>query len=103
MIRWRELPYEQASWEAGEMDIPGMIEAQQTYWEHRYIMNNEQPPKRVLKDLKTWNKKEIDKKKPPTSVTVDVWLNLKKSYLYLFNFFSKFSVTQTSRKATRIC
>ena len=36
LIKWRDLAYDQASWENEEMDIPEFDVYKQTYWNHRY-------------------------------------------------------------------
>ncbi|KRY35153.1 Chromodomain-helicase-DNA-binding protein 3 [Trichinella spiralis] len=53
LIKWRELSYEQASWESDEFEIPNFYDAIQYYWDHRERMINEAPPKQVVKRLKT--------------------------------------------------
>ncbi|RVE66822.1 hypothetical protein OJAV_G00111280 [Oryzias javanicus] len=37
-IKWRELPYDQATWEAEDMDIPEFDPYKQQYWNHRELM-----------------------------------------------------------------
>lgn len=36
LIKWRDLPYDQSTWESEEMDIPEYDTYKQTYWNHRY-------------------------------------------------------------------
>lgn len=35
LIKWRELPYDQATWEAEDMDIPEFDVYKLQYWNHR--------------------------------------------------------------------
>ncbi len=35
LIKWRELPYDQATWEADDMDIPEFDPYKVQYWNHR--------------------------------------------------------------------
>lgn len=35
LVKWRELTYEQATWEPDDMQIPGINEAIDKYWLHR--------------------------------------------------------------------
>lgn len=35
LVKWRELGYEHATWEADEMDIPNFMEHVSKYWIHR--------------------------------------------------------------------
>lgn len=37
LIKWRELPYDQATWEAEDMDIPEYDTYKQQYWNHRWV------------------------------------------------------------------
>lgn len=36
LIKWRDLPYDQSTWESEDMDIPEYDTYKQTYWNHRY-------------------------------------------------------------------
>lgn len=36
LIKWRELPYDQATWESEDMDIPEFDLYKQQYWNHRF-------------------------------------------------------------------
>uniref|UniRef100_A0A3B3DHL2 Chromodomain helicase DNA binding protein 4 n=1 Tax=Oryzias melastigma TaxID=30732 RepID=A0A3B3DHL2_ORYME len=35
LIKWRDLPYDQSTWESEDMDIPEFDPYKQTYWNHR--------------------------------------------------------------------
>lgn len=35
LIKWRDLPYDQSTWESEDMDIPEFDTYKQTYWNHR--------------------------------------------------------------------
>lgn len=35
LIKWRELAYDQATWEAEDMDVPEFDTYKQQYWNHR--------------------------------------------------------------------
>lgn len=35
LIKWRELPYDQATWEAEDMDVPEFDPYKLQYWNHR--------------------------------------------------------------------
>lgn len=37
LIKWRDLTYDQATWEAEDMDIPEFETYKLQYWNHRYI------------------------------------------------------------------
>lgn len=36
LIKWRELAYDQATWESEDMDIPEFDLYKQQYWNHRW-------------------------------------------------------------------
>lgn len=36
LIKWRDLAYDQSSWESEDTDIPEYDAYKQTYWNHRY-------------------------------------------------------------------
>lgn len=36
LIKWRDLAYDQSTWESEDMDIPEFDTYKQTYWNHRY-------------------------------------------------------------------
>lgn len=38
LIKWKELVYEQATWESDDMEIPDLKEAIHKYWLHRYVL-----------------------------------------------------------------
>lgn len=39
LIKWKDLPYDQATWEAEDMDIPEFDIFRQQYWNHRSLMH----------------------------------------------------------------
>ncbi|KHJ49018.1 PHD-finger [Trichuris suis] len=86
LIKWRELSYDQASWEADEFEIPNFADAVQNYWDHRERMIGEPPPKSVAKRLKVLlanaqtaqapgaEKKKVERRRcmPPPQSTTDL-------------------------------
>uniref|UniRef100_A0A4W5QKY5 Chromodomain helicase DNA binding protein 4 n=1 Tax=Hucho hucho TaxID=62062 RepID=A0A4W5QKY5_9TELE len=68
LIKWRDLAYDQASWESEEMDIPEYDQYKQTYWNHRELMlGDEGRPGKKLKKMAKVKKSE----KPPANPVVD--------------------------------
>uniref|UniRef100_A0A914HC26 Chromodomain-helicase-DNA-binding protein 4 n=1 Tax=Globodera rostochiensis TaxID=31243 RepID=A0A914HC26_GLORO len=57
LVKWRELVYDQATWERDDFDIPGLEDAIFKYWMHRERMSGEQMPKYIQKKL---NKKRAE-------------------------------------------
>uniref|UniRef100_A0A3Q1GCX9 Chromodomain helicase DNA binding protein 4a n=1 Tax=Acanthochromis polyacanthus TaxID=80966 RepID=A0A3Q1GCX9_9TELE len=49
LIKWRELPYDQATWEADDMDVPEFDPYKVQYWNHRELMMGEdgRPGKKI--------------------------------------------------------
>lgn len=37
LIKWRDLQYDQSTWECEDMDIPDFETFKQHYWNHRYM------------------------------------------------------------------
>lgn len=35
LVKWRDLPYDQSTWEEDEMSIPEYEDHKQSYWRHR--------------------------------------------------------------------
>ncbi|CAD5232400.1 unnamed protein product [Bursaphelenchus xylophilus] len=54
LIKWSDLAYDQATWEADDMDIANYMEKINKYWTHRELMTNEKIPKSVLKKIEAW-------------------------------------------------
>uniref|UniRef100_A0A4W5NC09 Uncharacterized protein n=1 Tax=Hucho hucho TaxID=62062 RepID=A0A4W5NC09_9TELE len=68
LIKWRDLAYDQASWESEEIDIPEYDQYKQTYWNHRELMlGDEGRPGKKLKKIAKVKKSE----KPPANPVVD--------------------------------
>ncbi|XP_039619569.1 chromodomain-helicase-DNA-binding protein 4-like isoform X2 [Polypterus senegalus] len=80
LIKWRELPYDQSTWESEDMDIPDFDTYKQTYWNHRELMMGEdgKPPKKLK--LKTKVRK-LDR--PPENPVVDPTIKFERQPDYL--------------------
>ncbi|KAI6200928.1 hypothetical protein M3Y96_00786800 [Aphelenchoides besseyi] len=57
LIKWKELNYEYATWEADNFVVPGFNEAIYKYWIHRENMTNEKIPKSIERNLNAWREK----------------------------------------------
>uniref|UniRef100_A0A8B9TI27 DNA helicase n=1 Tax=Anas platyrhynchos TaxID=8839 RepID=A0A8B9TI27_ANAPL len=68
LVKWRDLPYDQATWEEDEMPIPDYDLHKLAYWKHREVFMGEDPaqPRRYKK-----KKKETPGEGPPDSPTND--------------------------------
>ncbi|KAL2080148.1 hypothetical protein ACEWY4_023941 [Coilia grayii] len=80
LIKWRELPYDQASWEAEDMDIPDYDNYKLHYWNHRELMMGDDG--RPGKKLKIKGKmKRLDR--PPENPVVDPTIKFERQPEYL--------------------
>lgn len=53
LIKWRDLPYDQASWESEDVEIQDYDLFKQSYWNHRELMRGEEGrPGKKLKKVK---------------------------------------------------
>ncbi|XP_053122030.1 chromodomain-helicase-DNA-binding protein 3 isoform X4 [Hemicordylus capensis] len=68
LVKWRDLSYDQSTWEEDEMLIPEYEYHKQAYWMHRELIMGEDPaqPRKYKK-----KKKELTSEDPPNSPTND--------------------------------
>ncbi|KAM4636423.1 chromodomain-helicase-DNA-binding protein 4 isoform 2-T2 [Discoglossus pictus] len=67
LIKWRDLAYDQASWEMEDVDIQDFDMYKQAYWTHRELMcGDEGRPNKKIKKVKP---RKLDR--PPDTPTVD--------------------------------
>ncbi|XP_031431623.1 chromodomain-helicase-DNA-binding protein 4 isoform X2 [Clupea harengus] len=79
LIKWRDLPYDQSTWESEEMDVPDFDSFKQHYWNHRDLMIGEEPrPGKKLKKVKV---KKMEK--PPANPVVDPTIKFDRQPDYL--------------------
>ncbi|XP_056141606.1 chromodomain-helicase-DNA-binding protein 4 isoform X2 [Lampris incognitus] len=80
LIKWRDLAYDQSSWESEDMDIPEFDTYKQTYWNHRELMVGEEgrPGKKLKKAVKV---KKTER--PPANPVVDPTIKFDRQPEYL--------------------
>ncbi|XP_075046157.1 chromodomain-helicase-DNA-binding protein 5 isoform X2 [Mixophyes fleayi] len=82
LIKWKDLPYDQCTWEIDDIDIPDYENLKQAYWNHRELMLGEdvRTPCRFKK-----NRKPKDEKleKPPLTPIVDPTVKFDKQPWYI--------------------
>uniref|UniRef100_A0A3B4UGT7 Chromodomain helicase DNA binding protein 4 n=1 Tax=Seriola dumerili TaxID=41447 RepID=A0A3B4UGT7_SERDU len=80
LIKWRDLPYDQSTWESEDMDIPEYDTYKQTYWNHRELMVGEEgrPGKKLKKTVKV---KKTER--PPANPVVDPTIKFDRQPDYL--------------------
>lgn len=44
LIKWKDLPYDQCTWEIDDIDIPYYDSLKQAYWGHRWAALHPRPP-----------------------------------------------------------
>ncbi|MBN3293395.1 CHD5 protein, partial [Polypterus senegalus] len=76
LIKWRDLPYDQSTWEVDDFKIPEYENFKQAYWNHRELMlGDEDRPESINKDEKL--------EKPPETPTVDPTIKFDKQPWYI--------------------
>ncbi|KAK7886895.1 hypothetical protein WMY93_026516 [Mugilogobius chulae] len=80
LIKWRDLPCDQSTWESEDMDIPDYDSYKQTYWNHRELMMGEEgrPGKKLKKQIKV---KKAER--PPANPVVDPTIKFDRQPEYL--------------------
>ncbi|XP_016893522.1 chromodomain-helicase-DNA-binding protein 4 isoform X2 [Cynoglossus semilaevis] len=80
LVKWRDLPYDQSTWESEDMDIPEFDTYKQTYWNHRELMVGEEgrPGKKLKKTVKV---KKAER--PPANPVVDPTIKFDRQPDYL--------------------
>ncbi|KAM9824004.1 chromodomain-helicase-DNA-binding protein 4a [Neosynchiropus ocellatus] len=80
LIKWRELPYDQATWEADDMDIPEFDTYKLQYWNHRELMMGDdgKPGKKIKVKGRV---KRVDR--PPENPVVDPTIKFERQPEYL--------------------
>uniref|UniRef100_A0A3Q2QLC6 Chromodomain helicase DNA binding protein 4b n=1 Tax=Fundulus heteroclitus TaxID=8078 RepID=A0A3Q2QLC6_FUNHE len=79
LIKWRDLPYDQSTWESEDMDIPEYDTYKQIYWNHELMMGEEGRPGKKLK--KTVKVKKAER--PPANPVVDPTIKFDRQPDYL--------------------
>ncbi|XP_039977494.1 chromodomain-helicase-DNA-binding protein 4-like isoform X3 [Xiphias gladius] len=80
LIKWRELPYDQATWEAEDMDVPEFDTYKLQYWNHRELMMGEEG--RPGKKIKVKGRvKRPDR--PPENPVIDPTIKFERQPEYL--------------------
>ncbi|KAM3920975.1 chromodomain-helicase-DNA-binding protein 5 isoform 10-T10 [Leptodactylus fuscus] len=82
LIKWKDLPYDQCTWEIDDIDIPDYEALKQAYWNHRELMLGEdsRTPNQFKKSRKS---KEDASEKPPLTPIVDPTVKFDKQPWYI--------------------
>ncbi|XP_044138087.1 chromodomain-helicase-DNA-binding protein 5 isoform X4 [Bufo gargarizans] len=82
LIKWKDLPYDQCTWEIDDIDIPDYEALKQAYWDHRELMlgDDSRTPSQFKKNRKL---KEDLSQKPPLTPIVDPTVKFDKQPWYI--------------------
>ncbi|KAM9800390.1 chromodomain-helicase-DNA-binding protein 5 isoform 1-T1 [Syngnathus typhle] len=68
LIKWRDLPYDQCTWEVDDFDVPEYNSHKVSYWDHReQILGEDQRPAKAMTQRDERPKREI----PPDAPIID--------------------------------
>ncbi|NXR08107.1 CHD5 protein, partial [Semnornis frantzii] len=83
LIKWKDLPYDQCTWEMDEIDIPYYENLKLLYWNHRELMLGEDtcPLKKLNKKGKKLKEEKLEK--PPETPLVDPTVKFDKQPWYI--------------------
>ncbi|KAM4703136.1 chromodomain-helicase-DNA-binding protein 5 [Rhinophrynus dorsalis] len=83
LIKWKDLAYDQCTWEIDDIDIPFYENLKQAYWDHRELMLGEDAriPNRFKKCKKLKDEKNLEK--PPVVPIVDPTVKFDKQPWYI--------------------
>ncbi|KFV63537.1 Chromodomain-helicase-DNA-binding protein 5, partial [Dryobates pubescens] len=83
LIKWKDLPYDQCTWEMDEIDIPFYENLKLLYWNHRELMLGEDtcPLKKLNKKGKKLKEEKLEK--PPETPLVDPTVKFDKQPWYI--------------------
>ncbi|XP_061868811.1 chromodomain-helicase-DNA-binding protein 5 isoform X3 [Colius striatus] len=83
LIKWKDLPYDQCTWEIDEIDIPYYENLKHLYWNHRELMLGEDtcPLKKLNKKGKKLKEEKLEK--PPETPLVDPTVKFDKQPWYI--------------------
>ncbi|XP_028281483.1 chromodomain-helicase-DNA-binding protein 4a isoform X2 [Parambassis ranga] len=80
LIKWRELPYDQATWEAEDMDVPEFDPYKLQYWNHRELMmGDDGKPGKKIKVKGRVKRPE----RPPENPVIDPTIKFERQPEYL--------------------
>uniref|UniRef100_A0A8C1J6S1 Chromodomain helicase DNA binding protein 5 n=1 Tax=Cyprinus carpio TaxID=7962 RepID=A0A8C1J6S1_CYPCA len=71
MIKWRDLPYDQCTWEADDFDIPDYDSFKQAYWDHRDQVLGESHHPLLFRKGKNLKEEGKRREPPPDTPVVD--------------------------------
>ncbi|XP_069804984.1 chromodomain-helicase-DNA-binding protein 5 isoform X2 [Dendropsophus ebraccatus] len=80
LIKWKDLPYDQCTWEIDDIDIPEYEALKQAYWDHRELMLGEDS--RVPGRFRKRAKDDVSEK-PPLTAIVDPTVKFDKQPWYI--------------------
>ncbi|XP_041946627.1 chromodomain-helicase-DNA-binding protein 5 isoform X2 [Alosa sapidissima] len=83
LIKWRDLPYDQCTWEVDDFDIPEYDNFKQSYWDHREQVLGEDHRPLVVRQDKGASKDEKKREVIPDSPIVDPTIKFEQQPWYV--------------------
>uniref|UniRef100_A0AAQ4R3D5 Chromodomain helicase DNA binding protein 5 n=1 Tax=Gasterosteus aculeatus aculeatus TaxID=481459 RepID=A0AAQ4R3D5_GASAC len=71
LIKWRDLPYDQCTWEVDDFDVPEYDTHKATYWDHRLVSLGEDQRPLVVKKGKKLKEDHQKREVPPDAPIID--------------------------------
>ncbi|XP_073459779.1 chromodomain-helicase-DNA-binding protein 5 isoform X1 [Aquarana catesbeiana] len=81
LLKWKDLPYDQCTWEIDDIDIPDYENLKLAYWDHRELMLGEEV--RTPAKVRNSRKLKDEKDKPPLTPIVDPTVKFDKQPWYI--------------------
>ncbi|XP_058229930.1 chromodomain-helicase-DNA-binding protein 5 isoform X3 [Hemibagrus wyckioides] len=83
LIKWRDLPYDQCTWEIDDFDVPEYESFKQAYWDHREQMLGEDHRPLVVRKGKRLKEEVKRREAPPETPVVDPTVKFEQQPWYI--------------------
>uniref|UniRef100_A0A673M7S5 Chromodomain-helicase-DNA-binding protein 5-like n=1 Tax=Sinocyclocheilus rhinocerous TaxID=307959 RepID=A0A673M7S5_9TELE len=83
LIKWRDLPYDQCTWEADDFDIPDYDSFKQAYWDHRDHVLGESHHPLLFRKGKRLKEEGKRREPPPDTPVVDPTIKFEQQPWYI--------------------
>ncbi|GAA6091162.1 chromodomain-helicase-DNA-binding protein 5 isoform X1 [Tachysurus ichikawai] len=83
LIKWRDLPYDQCTWEIDDFDVPEYESFKQAYWDHREQMLGEDHRPLVVRKGKRLKEEVKRREAPPETPVVDPTVKFEQQTWYI--------------------
>uniref|UniRef100_A0A671NWG3 Chromodomain-helicase-DNA-binding protein 5-like n=1 Tax=Sinocyclocheilus anshuiensis TaxID=1608454 RepID=A0A671NWG3_9TELE len=83
LIKWRDLPYDQCTWEADDFHIPDYDSFKQAYWDHRNMVLGESHHPLLFRKGKRLKEEVKRREPPPDTPVVDPTIKFEQQQWYI--------------------